>query len=388
MASDLNVSTMVSMLTTDLRLSPDKLEPMFNQIFPIDYDTTEEGIIKLNFRGMNKGFCKKTMYQKTPKIKSLKKTFVNQISAYIRVFDKRKAKIVDKTVLNNGKFVYEFKKGQTAFQYKNIYVTFKNTYTLGDTLVDTLGTSNEKNNIDNIDKINTGLRVLSVVNRKSIPNTILIDTTDITEKNFEICVNKIGYSNSILIESTKEIQDIYIDFIVEVNCFVFTSGKIKTAGCTDNSQITKAMSHLNKTFAQFDEAFRITSMESVMINSDYKNNFEIKRFELDHLIREKYKLISSYEPCTHPAVIIKYYCNFSYDDISGRCLCREKYARVKFCHGKGDCTESGGCKSVTILVFQSGKVIITGGRNLNQVHLAYNFIKNLVQENKSLIERI
>ena len=182
-------------------------------------------------------------------------------------------------------------------------------------------------------------------------------------------------------------------FIVEVNMFVFTSGKVKVAGCTTDTQIQKAMKCLvhampedPQLFQIKKSEFKINSQSSVMINSDFRNDFEIKRFELDDLIREKYNLISTYEPCTHPAVIIKYYCNDSHNDKSGKCLCRELYGNKGFCVGRGDSTEKGGCKSVTILVFQSGKVIITGGRLISQVNLAYNFIKNLLKDNRSSIE--
>ena len=52
-----------------------------------------------------------------------------------------------------------------------------------------------------------------------------------------------------------------------------------------------------------------------MINSDFASNYEIKRYELDSLIRDKYKILSSFEPPRrHPAVIIKYYHNASYSD--------------------------------------------------------------------------
>ena len=35
-----------------------------------------------------------------------------------------------------------------------------------------------------------------------------------------------------------------------------------------------------------------------MINSDFASNYEIKRYELDSLIRDKYKILSSFEPYT------------------------------------------------------------------------------------------
>ena len=38
------------------------------------------------------------------------------------------------------------------------------------------------------------------------------------------------------------------------------------------------------------------------------------------------------------------------------------------------------CKKVTIAVFQSGKIIITGGQTIQQVHAAYKFICKVFKE--------
>ena len=46
--------------------------------------------------------------------------------------------------------------------------------------------------------------------------------------------------------------------------------------------------------------------------------------------------------------------------------------------GNGD----GDCKKVTIAVFKSGKIIITGGQNKGQLETSYRFIKNFIDERK------
>ena len=374
MTDELNISTMVSMLDTNLTILPQNLAEVFNKIEPIPYFDNKEGVIKVTLRGENKGTCKKTIYQKNKWKKVIKKTFQNQLSFYIRVFEEKQIKFIQvvSPTVETDKYIYEFKKGQTAFQYNAIKITFESS----------------------VSGMNS-MCMKSIVNRKSIPNTIVFNQNFTTpEKNtFEYKLDSIGFSNCLVIESSLPIKEIYLNFIVEVNMFVFTSGKVKVAGCTTDTQIQKAIKCLVDTMPEDPQLFlikksefQINSQSSVMINSDFRNDFEIKRFELDDIIREKYNLICTYEPCTHPAVIIKYYCNDSHDDKSGKCLCRDLYGNKGFCVGRGDSTEKGGCKSVTILVFQSGKVIITGGRLISQVNLAYNFIKTILQDNRSLIE--
>ena len=58
---------------------------------------------------------------------------------------------------------------------------------------------------------------------------------------------------------------------------------------------------------------------------------------------------------------------------NGICNCDE------ICTGKG---LNGSCKKITIAVFNSGKIIITGGRNYKQCKEAYEFINKILQEKK------
>lgn len=50
----------------------------------------------------------------------------------------------------------------------------------------------------------------------------------------------------------------------------------------------------------------------VLINSDFKLDFEIKRSELHQILAQKYKFYSSYEPCIYPGVNSKYFWNKKY----------------------------------------------------------------------------
>jgi TATA-box binding protein (TBP) (component of TFIID and TFIIIB) len=52
------------------------------------------------------------------------------------------------------------------------------------------------------------------------------------------------------------------------------------------------------------------------------------------------------------------------------------------CTGKGNGCGDGDCKKVTIAVFKSGKVIITGGQNKDQIIESYRFITNFIQNKK------
>ena len=90
-------------------------------------------------------------------------------------------------------------------------------------------------------------------------------------------------------------------------------------------------------------------------------------------------IYSSYEPCIYPGVNIKYFINNNNHN-NGICNCES------LCNGKGDGYGDGDCKKVTIAVFKSGKIIITGGQNKRQINESYQFITNFINNRKDLLK--
>ncbi len=55
---------------------------------------------------------------------------------------------------------------------------------------------------------------------------------------------------------------------------------------------------------------------------------------------------------------------------------------TKRCNGKGTGHGNGECKRITIAIFNSGKIIITGGKTLEQLTLSYKFINSILKNKK------
>jgi TATA-box binding protein (TBP) (component of TFIID and TFIIIB) len=109
-----------------------------------------------------------------------------------------------------------------------------------------------------------------------------------------------------------------------------------------------------------------------MINSDFDLGLRIKRNMLRQTMQEHFTDIQCcYDPCIYPGVKIKYMHNSDAPpDRQGRCICPGGA-----CGGKGDgSSSSAGCRKVTIVVFQSGKTIITGAVSIVQLNDAYGFV--------------
>tara|TARA_Y100000389_G_C17075626_1_gene324161 strand:- start:126 stop:479 length:354 start_codon:yes stop_codon:yes gene_type:complete len=113
----------------------------------------------------------------------------------------------------------------------------------------------------------------------------------------------------------------------------------------------------------------------VMINSDFDIGYMVDRETLHRgIIHSGY--YSSYEPVIYPGVNIKYYYNPE-KQMKGICNCDDP------CDGKG---KNGCCKKITIAVFKSGKIIITGGHSMTHINTAYTFIYDYLKSNQSLIQ--
>ena len=92
-----------------------------------------------------------------------------------------------------------------------------------------------------------------------------------------------------------------------------------------------------------------------MINSNFNVNYEINRENLYNILLEK-KIECRYEPSIHACVNIKF---------------RPTDAK----------------KNISIFVFQSGHIIITGAKNINSIAESYDYITQLLSEHKVNIEK-
>jgi TATA-box binding protein (TBP) (component of TFIID and TFIIIB) len=116
--------------------------------------------------------------------------------------------------------------------------------------------------------------------------------------------------------------------------------------------------------------YRIT-----MINSDFNTNFKIDLIKLlDILNKNESELFTKFNPEKYRGLIIGFFWNLNKDVQNGKCNCTEK------CNGKGTGSGNGQCKKITISIFKSGSVIITGARLLKQIEDTYYEINNIFKK--------
>ena len=178
----------------------------------------------------------------------------------------------------------------------------------------------------------------------------------------------------------------------EVNIKMFANGGVQMTGIPSVEFATAALQELIDTigslpknpFANPDVA-AISKFNVQLVNSDYTIKYPVKRDDLHTLLTRNYGLFSTNESTIYQGVNTKYYYNkaHSHKDPKGVCHCTDT-----ICTGQGNGDGEGQCKRVTLSVFQTGKIIITGARNMDQIMEVYHYFNKILTKHGYEILRI
>ena len=165
----------------------------------------------------------------------------------------------------------------------------------------------------------------------------------------------------------------------EVNIKFFANGGFQMTGVTSEEYSKNVLGWVIDLFHQFEnplseKPLQIDRFSVQLLNSDYKMNALVRRDELHKILVNTYKLFSTLETTIYQGINTKYYYNEKVEKKDGICWCE------RVCSGQGDGKELGNCKRITIAIFQTGSVIITGARNHNQLNEAYEYINNILKK--------
>lgn len=128
---------------------------------------------------------------------------------------------------------------------------------------------------------------------------------------------------------------------------------------------------------------RLTDLKIENINSCYncfKKNGETYSIDREILsdIITKEGIISNFNPNIYPGINMKYIYNGV--DTSGICKCDNECRWVN-----GKMMGENKCKRISLFIFQSGSIIITGGNNIEQLKQAYDCINSLIRKNEDIV---
>lgn len=196
------------------------------------------------------------------------------------------------------------------------------------------------------------------------------------------------FDNQLTLEYRVKLHD---NFTV-INCKIFKNGNIQMTGVKYLEQgrtfIDKLICDIRRIHSKYPEVVKdVTQLRNMnymirMINCDYKIGFNIKRDMLFRSMISDYDNMCSYEPCIYPGVKIQYMWNINNTQRDGVCCCSTSCV-----NGKGDGMNDTHCKKITVAVFQSGCIIITGAQSKEQIDETYAWINDIIIKNKDKIEK-
>jgi TATA-box binding protein (TBP) (component of TFIID and TFIIIB) len=166
----------------------------------------------------------------------------------------------------------------------------------------------------------------------------------------------------------------------EVNVKLFANGGIQMTGVTSEifaRETIEWLLALIKTLPEspFASTASIERFSVQLINTDYALDKFINQDALHKLLINEYNLFSMLEKTIYQGVNTKFFYNTLNPD-TGICKCE------KFCKGQGMGDGEGECKRITMSIFRTGRIIITGAREMKQIEAAYNFLNRVFDKHK------
>ena len=162
----------------------------------------------------------------------------------------------------------------------------------------------------------------------------------------------------------------------EMHVKIFNTGKMEIPGVPKDDLLDllleKVLNLLNSTFLQLGVKIRDYNFETVLINSNFNCGFNVHRETLVDILKDDYKLCVSYDPCSYPGIMCKfYYYTDGRDKVRDGRLYKEETQRPKpLC--------------ISFMIFRTGSVLIVGKcDNTSIIYEIYEFIKTIMAKHYS-----
>lgn len=113
-----------------------------------------------------------------------------------------------------------------------------------------------------------------------------------------------------------------------------------------------------------------------MINANFEAPTCVSRVRLFEVLRSETSLQIMFEANNYQALKLHYYFNASNPGQNGCCSCNAEVGST-LCEGKGKGMDKWDCKRVTLAVFETGRMLISGATTMAHVNHLYAFVSAL-----------
>ena len=203
----------------------------------------------------------------------------------------------------------------------------------------------------------------------------------------DIFTNRKITSKSFFNQSTivlrRKMEEEKDDHWKEVNVKLFANGGIQMTGVTSETFAHDAITWLLSLIQSlpvnpFTNPASIQRFSVQLINTDYALNKFINQDALHKILINEYNLFSMLEKTIYQGVNTKFFFNARNPGV-GICQCKQ------FCKGQGTGEGEGECKRITMSIFRTGRIIITGARQIRQIEAAYDFLNGVYDKHHATV---
>ena len=159
----------------------------------------------------------------------------------------------------------------------------------------------------------------------------------------------------------------------ECHVKVFNTGKLELPGIQSNESLNMILNTLVDTLNKYCGLNigikKDIKSETVLINSNFTCNYFIDRENLVDILKQKYKLNTTYDPCSYPGIMSKFYYDTNKDIQDG--IEPSQDLKKKF---------KKRFKEVSFMIFRTGSVLIVGKCEEEELMKIYDFLKTVLHD--------
>lgn len=166
----------------------------------------------------------------------------------------------------------------------------------------------------------------------------------------------------------------------EIHVKVFNTGKLEIPGIVDGSLLDLIKANIVRILSPLlpkSLEFVVSEQDNnVLINSNFNCGFHVKRETLHNLLKTKYHIETSFDPCSYPGIKSKYYYNTTLNENEQTGTIDDVDKDMK----RSELEENHKYREVSFMVFRTGSCLIVGNCSEQILYTVYRFIRKVLQD--------